>query len=58
MGSVVWFSAGVDAYWLNGTAADRVYRLIGIIILGIGSYFMMLWVLGFRLKDFSRQHYE
>jgi putative peptidoglycan lipid II flippase len=58
MGSVVWFAAGTDAYWLNGTAADRVYRLVGIVILGVGSYFTMLWVLGFRLKDFSRQHYE
>jgi len=59
MGSVVWFAAGADAYyWLNGTAADRVYRLVGIVILGVGSYFTMLWVLGFRLKDFSRQHYE
>lgn len=58
MGGTLWFAAGTDAYWLTGTATDRVYRLIGIIILGVCSYFTMLWMLGFRLRDFSRQHYE
>lgn len=58
MGSVIWLAAGADNYWLDGTAFDRIYRLVGIVILGAGSYFAMLWILGFRLKDFSRQHYE
>lgn len=58
MGCVVWFAAGADTYWLGGSAFDRAYRLVGIVILGAGSYFAMLWLLGFRLKDFSRQHYE
>lgn len=58
MGGVVWLAAGADTYWLGGSAFDRAHRLVGIVILGAGSYFVMLWLLGFRLKDFSRQHYE
>ncbi len=58
MGGAIGFAAGADAYWLTGTAADRVYRLVGTIILGICSYFATLWLLGFRIKDFSRQHYQ
>jgi len=56
MGFTLWFTMGSNATWLSGTALDRVSRLAWVIIAGATSYFAALWLLGFRIKDFSRQH--
>lgn len=58
MGSVLWITTGTDASWLADTAATRASRLGAIILLGASSYFAMLWLLGFRLRDFSRQQLD
>lgn len=55
MGSVLWFAAGSDTSWLQDTARDRALRLTQIVFLGASTYFSTLWILGFRLSDFSRQ---
>jgi len=55
MGATLWFAAGSDASWLTDSAMTRVSRLSGVIVAGAISYFAALWLLGFRLKDFSRQ---
>lgn len=55
MGLVLWFSSGSDISWLAGSALERAGRLSGIIILGATSYFAALWLLGFRLRDFTKQ---
>jgi putative peptidoglycan lipid II flippase len=47
---------GSNATWLTDSAFDRISRLTWVIIAGATSYFAALWMLGFRLKDFSRQH--
>lgn len=56
MAVTLWFSSGSDASWLADSASQRIGRLSGVIIMGASSYFAALWILGFRLKDFVRQH--
>lgn len=58
MGGVLWFAAGSDMSWLKDTAIDRAIRLTEVVFLGASSYFVMLWILGFRLSDFARQGEE
>lgn len=55
MGTVLWFAAGNDASWLIDSAMTRAGRLSWIIIVGALSYFAALWLLGFRLKNFTKQ---
>ncbi|MBX3617367.1 murein biosynthesis integral membrane protein MurJ [Nitrosomonas sp.] len=55
MGVVLWFTAGSDASWLNGSALSRATQLSGVVLAGAISYFAALWLLGFRLKDFIQR---
>jgi putative peptidoglycan lipid II flippase len=55
MGTILWFASGSDVSWLTDTAIVRGVRLAGVVIIGAASYFVTLWLLGFRLKDFSRR---
>ncbi len=58
MGLVLWFAAGADADWLQRSSAQRVAWLSGIVALGVAVYFGVLWLLGFRLRDFRRRGTE
>lgn len=51
----LWLTAGSDAGWFTLTAAERAVKLGLMVVQGGASYFACLWVLGFRLHDFSRQ---
>ena len=55
MGAMLWLASGADASWLAMGAATRAVNLTGVVLLGATSYFMVLWLLGFRLADFSRR---
>lgn len=55
LGCVLWFGADRDAAWLAMSGSQRVLRLSGVVLGGIGSYFATLWLLGFRLGDFRRK---
>ncbi|WMJ08997.1 murein biosynthesis integral membrane protein MurJ [Nitrosomonas sp. sh817] len=55
MGIVLWFTAGNDATWLTGSALSRATQLSGVVLAGAASYFTALWLLGFRLKDFTQR---
>lgn len=55
MGVVLWFATGSDASWLIDSAWVRAGRLSWIVILGAFSYFAALWLLGFRITDFTKQ---
>lgn len=55
MGIGVALAAGDGAEWLAATAAERAIRLGWVVLLGGGIYAVCLWLLGFRLRDFSRQ---
>jgi len=55
MGAVLYFAAGKDAGWLQATAMVRALHLSGVVVAGAASYFAVLALLGFRLKDFARR---
>jgi putative peptidoglycan lipid II flippase len=55
MGVVLWFATGSDASWLTDSTITRAGRLSWIIMAGASSYFVALWLLGFRIKDFTKQ---
>jgi len=47
--------AGPASAWLHAGLADRVARLALVIAGGAIAYFGALWLMGFRLRDFSRR---
>ena len=55
MGIVLWFAAGSNTSWLHEPALTRALRLSGVVLAGAASYFTALWLLGFRLKDFTQR---
>ena len=55
MGIALWLSVGDFSWWTSATTAARVGWLAAIVVLGAGTYFSTLWLLGFRLADFSRR---
>ena len=58
MGSVLWIATGSTSEWLAAGALERVAKLTGVVVLGAATYFATLWLLGFRLKDFSQRAAE
>jgi len=55
MVAALWVAAGTDASWLAMGAAARAAQLTGVVALGAMTYFGALWLLGFRLRDFSKR---
>ena len=58
MAAVLWSAMGSEHWWLVAGWKQRVGGLIGIVCLGAGAYFAALWLLGFRIADFSRRGAE
>ena len=55
MGSVLWLAGGQDVEWLRWTSTERLLRLIWLVPLAAATYFMTLFIMGFRLRDFQRK---
>ena len=55
MAASLYFASGSAQSWIHYTLSERLLNLIGLVMLGVVSYFGLLFVLGFRLKDFSRR---
>lgn len=55
MAAVLWIATDVAAVWLAAGAASRVARLAWLVVLGAAAYFATLWLLGFRLRDFTKR---
>jgi len=55
MGAALWFAMGPEAWWIGARGQERIVALIGLVGLGMATYFGALWALGFRLRDFSRR---
>ena len=55
MGTILWIASGSDASWLAGSTFRRILRLAEVVAIGAAAYFLMLWLLGFRLKNFSKR---
>jgi putative peptidoglycan lipid II flippase len=54
LGIVLWFVPGDDAFWLHARLWAKIGQLAWVIGAGAVSYFAALWLLGFRISDFSR----
>ncbi len=54
MAAVLYFAAGTAQHWIVAAKSLRVMWLTGLVVLGAGVYFAALWLMGFRLRDFSR----
>jgi putative peptidoglycan lipid II flippase len=55
MSGALWYAAAPDAAWLTMGAAARAGNLCWIVLVGAVAYFGSLWLLGFRVSDFSRR---
>lgn len=51
---LLWVGRGEESLWLTASFSDRLLRLSWLVIAGIAIYFVALWLLGFRLRDFRR----
>lgn len=54
MGGALWYSMGSEASWFEISAGVRAVKLALVIAAGSVTYFASLWMMGFRLRDFSR----
>jgi len=54
MGGALWYAMGSESSWFEIPTATRAARLAWVIAAGTVTYFASLWVMGFRLRDFSR----
>ncbi len=57
MALVLWLLAGSGELWLAYGAREKLLRLSLLVVAGAGSYFATLWLLGFRLTDYSKRGY-
>jgi putative peptidoglycan lipid II flippase len=55
LGGALWYSMGSEASWFEIAGAARVAKLALVIAAGTVAYFASLALMGFRLRDFSRQ---
>ena len=49
------FAMGTEASWMESGLAVRIARLAMLVALGAAVYLGSLWLLGFRLRDFSKR---
>jgi putative peptidoglycan lipid II flippase len=54
LGALLLAIAGPASLWLEATLWTRVLRLSWVCAAGAAAYFAALWLLGFRLADFTR----
>lgn len=58
MVAVLWMMMGPASEWLAAGAFERALKLAGLVTSGAAAYFVTLWVLGFRLRDFNQKAAE
>lgn len=55
MALVLWLCTDTTPVWIAATASTRAGQLSWIIAAGAGAYFLTLWLLGFRARDFVKR---
>ncbi|MDR2195986.1 MAG: murein biosynthesis integral membrane protein MurJ [Gallionellaceae bacterium] len=55
LGLTLWFGMGEEQQWLATAGWARIGHLAWLVVLGVAVYFAVLWVLGFRVRDFSKR---
>ncbi|OIQ84648.1 putative peptidoglycan biosynthesis protein MurJ [mine drainage metagenome] len=58
MALVLWWGGGGSDAWLHYAALEKLWRLLLLVSLGVGTYFGVLWALGLRLQEFVRRTAE
>jgi putative peptidoglycan lipid II flippase len=49
------YAAGSDATWLTYKLMPKLIHLSGLLVLGSATYFLALWLMGIRIKDFMHR---
>ncbi len=55
MAGALWWMMGTETSWLTMGAWVRAVKLGGLVVTGVVVYFASLWLMGFRLREFSRR---
>jgi putative peptidoglycan lipid II flippase len=55
LGLSLWFGMGSEAHWLTPHGWERIFHLTWLVVMGVAVYFAVLWLLGFRLRDFAKR---
>ena len=55
MGGVLWYGMGTESSWFEIPTGARVIKLALVIVGAAAAYFVSLRIMGFRLRDFTRQ---
>jgi putative peptidoglycan lipid II flippase len=55
LGFALWFGMGNQQQWLATQGWERIFHLTWLVLLGMLVYFTVLWLLGFRVKDFAKR---
>ena len=55
MGLAIYFAAGDEQLWLDYKLIEKMLRLVGLLLLGVVTYFGVLWIVGIRVQDFMRR---
>ena len=55
MALALWMAMGEEHWWLTARSWNKAAAMSGLVLLGGVTYFFCLWLLGFRLADFSRR---
>ncbi len=55
LGAALWFGMGQQGNWIGAPPLERVLRLSALVAGGGTAYFGTLWLLGFRLRDFTKK---
>ncbi|MBU6468794.1 MAG: murein biosynthesis integral membrane protein MurJ [Betaproteobacteria bacterium] len=55
MSAVLWWGQGEAQFWLTGSTLSKLVRLIPLLLVAAVSYFMSLWLMGFRFHHFKKE---
>ena len=51
----LWFGMGTEQSWLTSSGWSRILRLSALVAGGVAVYFAVLWLLGFRPREFAKR---
>jgi len=52
---VLWFGMGSEQHWFDSHGWARIFHLSWLVVAGVVMYFAVLFVLGFRPRDFAKR---
>lgn len=55
MAGALFFAEGSAKDWIEAGFSERTLWLAGLVLLGVGVYFAVLWITGIRLDQFKRR---